>query len=326
MNILITSAGRRDYIVKYFRKALKNQGKIIVCNSIPETPAMLEADEAYKVPLVYEEGYIDVLQRICKTHKINYIFSLHDLDGPILSKNRLKLEAYGAQLVMPDPTIINICLDKYKMYQFLKSHHVLSPPTWLSPAEFFKEEEKNYPVMIKPRCGFGSMDILEAWSDEEVRSLYKYLATHQDQKVLKYLGFNAGESTVIIQKYLQGTEYGLGVVNTIEGEYAGSFVLKKIRMRAGETDAAVTTKDPAIENLGKTLSHLIHNRGLMDCDIIKVDNEIYVLELNPRFGGQYPFFHQAGANVPAFLIGPAKKLKFPAINKKFTKKISMMSY
>jgi len=326
MNILITCGGRRDYIVKYFRRALKNHGKIIVCNSISETPAMIEADKAYKVPYVYEKGYIDKLQKICKKHKIDYIFSLHDLDGPILSKNRVKLEIYGAKLVMPDTKIISVCLDKYKTHQFLKSHNVLSPPTWLTPSEFFKEKEKNYPVIIKPRCGYGSINILKARSDEEVRNLYKYFETNKDKKISNYLGFNDKDSSTIIQKYLNGKEYGLGVVNTIKGDYAGSFVLKKISMRAGETDIAVTSKDSSIENLGKTLSFLTRNPGLMDCDIIKANKKIYVLEINPRFGGQYPFFHHAGANIPAFLIGLSEKLKFPLINKKFCKKISIIPY
>lgn len=34
MNILLTSAGRRTYLVEYFKKALGGQGKVYASNSI----------------------------------------------------------------------------------------------------------------------------------------------------------------------------------------------------------------------------------------------------------------------------------------------------
>lgn len=42
---------------------------------------------------------------------------------------------------------------------------------------------------------------------------------------------------------------------------------------------------------------------MLDVDIIKTpDNKVYLLEMNPRFGGHYPFAHLAGANIPAAII------------------------
>jgi len=41
----------------------------------------------------------------------------------------------------------------------------------------------------------------------------------------------------------------------------------------------------------------------MDADFfVTENNDIFLLEMNPRFGGGYPFSHEAGANVPAALI------------------------
>ena len=40
----------------------------------------------------------------------------------------------------------------------------------------------------------------------------------------------------------------------------------------------------------------------MDCDFFVKDGEVYYLEMNPRFGGGYPFSHEAGINTPAIYV------------------------
>jgi carbamoyl-phosphate synthase large subunit len=50
--------------------------------------------------------------------------------------------------------------------------------------------------------------------------------------------------------------------------------------------------------IGESLGHV----GNLDCDVFIGPNGISVLELNPRFGGGYPFSHLAGVNLPAVLL------------------------
>ena len=49
----------------------------------------------------------------------------------------------------------------------------------------------------------------------------------------------------------------------------------------------------------------------MDCDVILKNNKIYILDLNPRFGGGYPFTHLAGLNYISAILEMAfdKKIK-----------------
>ena len=83
MNILLTSAGRRTYMVKYFKNALDGSGKVFASNSVL-TNTLLQADEYVLTPYIYDNKYISFLVDYCKKkntvmnltnifqHKINY--------------------------------------------------------------------------------------------------------------------------------------------------------------------------------------------------------------------------------------------------------------
>lgn len=74
-------------------------------------------------------------------------------------------------------------------------------------------------------------------------------------------------------------------------------------MRAGETDVAITVDTAEYKNLAEELSKGLKHIGDLDVDIFKTeDNQILVLELNCRFGGQYTFSHLAGVNYPKQIV------------------------
>ena len=114
-------------------------------------------------------------------------------------------------------------------------------------------------------------------------------------------GFDNND-TVIIQEMIQGQEYGLDVVNDLKGNFVTCFVKRKLGMRAGETDAAETEHNPVLEELGEAIGRVSRHPGVMDVDVIVREQMPYIIEMNPRFGGHYPFAHMAGANIPAALI------------------------
>lgn len=65
MNILLTSAGRRTYMVEYFKQALNGNGKVFASNSIL-TYTLEQADEFVITPNIYDDSYIAFLLDYCK--------------------------------------------------------------------------------------------------------------------------------------------------------------------------------------------------------------------------------------------------------------------
>ena len=84
-------------------------------------------------------------------------------------------------------------------------------------------------------------------------------------------------------------------------------------MRAGETDKAVTVDLPEVREVGHKIGEALGHIGNLDVDIMqRADGAYCVLELNPRFGGGFPFSYEAGVNFPKALIQMIKGEKINA--------------
>lgn len=305
MDILFTSVGRRSYLVKYFKKALGSNGKVHVANSSPISPAFLIADYSVVTPLIYDNNYISFLLEYCLKHKIKAIISLFDIDLPILSKNRELFKKNGINVIVSDYDKIAICNDKWKTFCFLKKKGFNVPKTYISLNDVYDALTKNiisFPVMIKPRWGMGSIAVFEAENKEELNVFYSKVKRDIQKTYLKYESSIDLENSILIQEKLSGQEYGLDVINDLECNYINTICKIKYSMRSGETDCAITVNDMNLKKLGSNLSSVMKHRANLDVDVFKVDEKYFILEMNARFGGGYPFSHLAGVNLPAAIV------------------------
>ena len=102
---------------------------------------------------------------------------------------------------------------------------------------------------------------------------------------------------------MTGDEFGLDVMNDLDGNNVGVSVKQKLAMRAGETDKAVTRDLPEVREIGRKIGEALGHIGNLDVDIMqRANGEYCVLELNPRFGGGFPFSYEAGVNMPKAII------------------------
>lgn len=305
INILITSAGRRSYLVEYFKKALGGRGKVYASNSTDISPAFLVADEYVVTPLIYDHEYIPFLVGYCKEHHIDALVSVLDIDIPILARNREKFERAGTRLLMSDIKVADICNDKWHTFQFLKENGFHVPKTYLSVADAklaVSAHELLYPVVVKPRWGTGSAAIYYAENEEELTILYRKAKNDIFQSFLKYESSGNRQNCVLIQEQIIGQEYGLDIVNDLNGRYQTTIQKMKYAMRSGETDCAITVSNKMLSDLGRRIGTVMHHIANMDTDVIIRENIPYVLEMNARFGGGYPFGHIAGADLPRAIV------------------------
>jgi len=306
INILLTSAGRRNYMVQYFKEALQPYGgKVYVINSTSDSPALFEADYSAVSPLIYDNKYENFLLNYCTENKINLVISLFDVELPVLSRLKENFNTIGITILVAEKEITDIANDEWLTQFFLKSNNFNVAPTYLNIETFYKDIKLNllnFPVFIKPRWGMGSMSVYKANDLDEVNFYFKKTSEEIENSYLKHESVKSKGNTVLIQSGLSGEEYGLDVINNLNGEYQTTIVKKKIAMRSGETDAAITVFEPILQDLGRRIGELTRHPGNLDMDVFFDGKTPYILELNPRFGGGYPFSHISGVNLPKAIV------------------------
>lgn len=305
MNVLLTCAGRRNYLVNYFKGALEGEGKVIATDVQLNAPALVDSDVAIKVPPIYNTNYIDTIIAICKEYNVKVLISLNDLELPLIAKHKKQFKDNGIFAIVSDPSIIDICFDKWKTKQFIENLGLKTPKTYLTlkdANEALKRKEIHFPLVIKPRWGSASIGVEYPETTEELKLSYELLALRLSKTILFEASKNNIDQAILIQEKLEGQEYGMDILNDLEGNYIGSFAKMKLGMRDGETDKAMSIYDERFLEVGGVLGKVLKHIGNLDVDIFTNQNGLYILELNPRFGGGYPFTYEAGVNIPKILI------------------------
>ena len=304
MNILLTSVGRRTYVIDYFKEALGNSGKVFATNS-SDTYTLSRADVSYISPIIYSDEYISFMLDLCKKEEIDIVLSLFDIDLPILAHNKQAFEDIGTLFIGPSYEAALIGNDKLRTYEFFKSVGLNTPRSYFDSEEVLSLLDQNqltFPLVIKPRWGMGSISINIVSNVDELKVLYKKCRYEIENSYLKYESGADIDKAVVIQEFIKGQEYGLDLYKDLSGELVYMSAKKKIAMRSGETDIAEIVESKSFQNFVRIVAKNLDFTGVLDVDCFISGNRVYGLEINPRVSGSYPFSHIAGARYPAQLI------------------------
>lgn len=292
MNFLILAAGTRNKIVQYFKDTFNGIGNVIATDANSLGPAIYDADKYYIVPPITEPGYIEKILEICRKEQVKGVLSLIDPELSLLAANKEKFEAQGVIIIGSSYELCEMALDKMQMYEWLNSHEYNCARSWMDKEEFFKAVdagEITYPVFVKPYRGSASISISKVYDKETVDLLF------------------AHEDDLMIQEFLDGQEIGADVyIDLLSGEVVSIFTKKKIKMRAGETDKAVSFKDPILFDLIEKFVLDAGYKGQIDIDIFDINGQYYISEVNPRFGGGYPHAYECGCDHMTLILNNLK--------------------
>ena len=285
-NILITSAGRRVALVKAFQVELKKispTSKVYTVDTNPLwSPACRVSDVFSKIPKANENKYINYLLDFCIKNSIKLIIPTIDTELIILSKSKDIFAQNNIQIIISDINLVILCRDKRKT-------NILFKELGINVPKLIDKLNPTFPLFIKPYDGSLSRDIHYI---QNASDLTESLLNNPKLMFMEYL------NSKTFQEY------------TIDAYFDKNNFLKclvprsRIEVRGGEISKGKTVKNEFYYILKEKLQYI---KGAFGCLTIqffigKIDNQIFGIEINPRFGGGYPLSYAAGANYPEYLI------------------------
>ena len=305
MRIVIGSAGRRVYLVRWFQEALRKagiQGQVYVFENDKNAASVAVADGFVRMPRYEDPDYHSELLGAIEELRPHLFFSLNDYELTHLSEG-LAADIRQRGVIVPSLTqeLHAMVADKLAMYARLRTVGIKTPSTVLlsdsvNAEKLLSETDR---VIVKDRFGSGSSGLQRV----ESKDLLWFIHSNQQKAPGLELGIKNFDA-LVLQPELAGEEYGLDIVTPLTGgAVQGLLARRKLVMRSGETNVAETVDPCQFGALADRLAETFGSQGLIDVDVVRKSNgENQVIDINPRFGGGYPFNHVAGANVPDYYV------------------------
>ena len=272
--VLFTCAGQRVDIVSAFKDA---GAETVAVDLNPLSPALYHADHRVLVPPVTAPEYIPRLADLVQELGVGLVVPLTDLDMALLAERQDDL---GAVVLLPEPEVVERANDKYETHLFLEEHGIGSPAAWLIEA---LPDELPFPVLVKPRRGFGSRNIFLANDKEE-------LAFHLART----------PAASFVQQVCQGEEFSIDVFSDLDGRCLNAIPRTMIESKGGESIKGMTVRDEELIALGCQVAERVGVKGPATIQCFRTAHGRHeITDVNLRFGGAFPLPLAAGGGYPA---------------------------
>ena len=290
MNLLILSPGRRVEIVEYFKETFHKEGRnVYTLDMSPLAPALYAGDEYFRIDKDFNNLglYVDNILEICKKKNITAILTLIDPELVLLSNYKEKFEAQGITIILSDIEFIKETFDKFGFFNTYRDTIKLvdTVGSYEDALGKLSTGEWTYPLFAKLRDGSASIGIMK-------------INYEADFETTRY------NPKYIYQPFIKGCEFGVDAYfDMVSGELVSLFMKKKLAMRAGETDKAISVKNSDVLTEVLKISKIKGLRGPIDIDVFVSDNgEVFINEINPRFGGGHPHAYGCGVNFMQLIL------------------------
>ncbi|MBO5236100.1 MAG: carbamoyl-phosphate synthase large subunit [Spirochaetaceae bacterium] len=264
--------------------ALKRLGyEVAIVNNNPETVStdFDTADRLYFEPLTPE----DVMGIINTEKPLGVVVAF---GGQTAIKLTKFLHNQGIKILGTSADSIDMAEDRERFDELLERLNIKRPKGFsvLTMEEAIQAAEKlNYPVLLRPSYVLGGQNMIIAFTEADIR---EYMEIILSQNI---------ENPVLIDKYLMGTEIEVdaicdgkdilipGIMEHIErtGIHSGDSIAV---YPAWNINDILTEK---IINQSRELALALGTKGLVNIQYLIYDNELYIIEVNPRSSRTIPY-------------------------------------
>jgi carbamoyl-phosphate synthase large subunit len=275
IRVLVTSISKKVPLIMAVKDALNSFGlnsRLFGADIDNSCIAKYFVDEFWHMPKQDNLTSKEIID-YCKQHEINTIIPTRDGELIFWSKIKDLLLENNIHIMTSNEQSLNLCLDKLQFFQFFEANNLKTPKTSekITDIECMK-------YVVKEKTGSGSRGIgLNLGRDEAI--------IHS--KTLH---------NPVFQPYITGSEYTVDLYINKDNNIQGIIARKRILVIDGESQISETESSPAIENICKKAALKLNLKGHVLFQVIhETNNEnYYIIECNPRFGGASTLSVKAG--------------------------------
>jgi len=273
-----------DYACVHCVWTLRKMGyEVIVINNNPETVST-DFDTADR--LYFEPLHIDDVMSIINLEKPEGVIVA--FGGGTAIKLTKQLHERGVKIIGTSADSIDICEDRARFDDLLEGLNI-KRPKGTSVMSYYEAVTAagnlGYPVLIRPSYVLGGQNMIIAYGPEDVDEYMKIILRTKQ------------ENPVLVDKYLQGLEIEVDAICD------GTDVLipgvmehvERTGVHSGDSIAAYPANyiSPKLEDkiykITRKICMALNVRGLVNIQYVLYNNEIYVIEVNPRASRTVPY-------------------------------------
>ena len=274
--VLITAIG--SFSADVAIKTVKQLGwRVIGCDIYPQewVADALNVHSFYQAPLASDEkAYIDFILSVISKESVDYLLPSTDYEIDVLNKYRKEIIELGTVLCLSDFDTIELCRDKWKLYNYLKNVGFDN----LIPTHLVNDKADNLnfdcPLVCKPSDGRSSQGLK-----------YFYKANDYQQFLM------TSPKNYLVQPKINGSIITVDVVRQPDGKKVVAIPRKELlRTSNGAGTTVFVYNDQKLCQICYDLANLLNIKGCVNFEFIQnEDGDYFFLECNPRFSGGIEF-------------------------------------
>jgi carbamoyl-phosphate synthase large subunit len=290
VNVLVTSAGRRGQLIQDLQAALAQVSPcsvVLTADASNLAAAGYLAKALHRVPRVDSGKYTQALLDLCRSESISLLIPTIDSELRILAESRDEFRTAGCLVCISDLETISIAFNKLHTHRWLQDQSFLTPQTWSEGQKVGESSKRNLQVVLKPVEGSRSVGV-------------DYVSITQSGLVVP--------PNFLAQECIEGEEFTISTYVNSDGECVVAVPRLRIEVRDGEVSKGRTVRDDQLQDLARrVVEKLPKAYGPLNVQVIRQygTGKLFVIEINPRFGGGDPLAWAAGADIPSYLLGEA---------------------
>ncbi len=301
MNVLVTSAGAAPgYSLINGLSCEKGLDiNVIATDRDKYAPGLYMADKYFILPEINSPSYLTEILKLCKTEKIDAVFPILEEELPLFANNKEKFDKLNLKVFVNNNELLATCFDKELLAKFCMDNSILIPITYNLKNIIERIDDISFPVLCKKKAGRREKDPMFIKNKNDLLS---FVETNVDKNIF-------------FQEFISGDEYTVEMILTSDGAILQCIPRKRIATKAGVCTKALFIKDREIINLSEDIAKKLMAVSPLNLQFIRNCNDLFLIDVNPKFPGGGGLTITNGVNVPVLLL--KKAFNMPIDNSEF---------